>query len=259
MLGTIWNTLLVNPLLNALIGFYQLFGNFGIAIIALTVFIRAILIPVVKPSMEMMKKQKELQPQIMALRQKYKYDQQALGKKQMELFKEHGVNPASGCLNQIAMLVILIALYNVIRNFALTPDINIINEHLYFNFLKLASGEILSTKFLYLDLAKPDPLFIVALLSGVLQFIASKMMMPEVEKIEKQAEKTPGKTDDMAAMMQQQTLYMMPIMNVIIGVTLPSGVMLYIIATTIFTVVQNYFITGWGGLKPWINKLKSVI
>ena len=81
------------------------------------------------------------------------------------------------------------------------------------------------------------------------------MMMPFVEKAEKIAEKTEPKTDDIAFQMQQQTLYMMPIMNVVIGVALPSGVLLYIVVTTLFTIAQNYFISGWGGMKPLIKKL----
>ncbi|OGC38966.1 hypothetical protein A3K42_00420 [candidate division WWE3 bacterium RBG_13_37_7] len=130
-----------------------------------------------------------------------------------------------------------------------------INTQLYFDFLKLGDT-ILKTRFFYLDLTKPDPFYITAVLSGILQFIASKMMMPAIEKAEKAAEKTPGKMDDLAYNMQQQSLYMMPVMSVIIGVTLPAGIMLYIVTTTLFSIVQNYCINGWGGVKPWIDKIK---
>ncbi|NMB70240.1 YidC/Oxa1 family membrane protein insertase [candidate division WWE3 bacterium] len=259
MLAFIWNNILVNPILNGLVALYQIFGSLGISIIILTLIIRGILVPVVAPSLKAMKKQRDLQPEINKLKEKYSYDKQLLAQKQMELFKQHGINPMSGCLNQVIMILVLIALYNVIRKFTLNGTAEELNNGIYFTALKFAEGTIIPTKFLYLDLAKPDPYFGLALLSGLLQFIASKMTIPYVELAEKAAEKTPAKSDDIAMAMQQQSLYMMPIMNVIIGVTLPAGVVLYILTTTLFTIVQNYFISGLGGLKPWVAKAKKLL
>ena len=108
-----------------------------------------------------------------------------------------------------------------------------------------------------MDLAKPDPFFILAVLAGLFQLISSKMTMPYVEQGEKAAKKTPGKSDDIAYNMQQQMLYTMPVMNVLIGLTLPSGVVLYMVVTTIFSIAQSYFVSGWGGLKPWIYKIQK--
>lgn len=56
--------------------------------------------------------------------------------------------------------------------------------------------------------------------------------------------------------MQKQNLYMMPIMFFVFGLALPSGVMLYIAVSTLFQIGQTYYFSGWGGLKPWINKIK---
>jgi YidC/Oxa1 family membrane protein insertase len=257
MLSAIWNLILISPLLNGLVVFYRLTGNLGVAIIALTSIIRLALHPIMAPSIKSLKKQQQLQPELKALKEKYKYDQKKLAEKQMEIFKQHGINPATGCLSQIAMLFVLVALFSVIKLFTVTGDAAQINNKLYFQQLKLTQGETITTKFLYMDLAKPDPYFVLAILSGILQFIASKMMMPIMEKAEKAAEKTETKTDDIALQMQQQQLYMMPIMNVIIGVTLPSGVVLYIVTTTLFTIAQNYILNGWGGLKPLITKFKA--
>jgi YidC/Oxa1 family membrane protein insertase len=206
--------------------------------------------------MKTMKKQRDLKPEIDKLKKKYKKDQKALAKKQMELFKQHGINPASGCLTQIVMIIVLIALFSVIRMFTLNGDVNL-NDRIFLDSIKLTQDQVINTKFLYLDLSKPDNLYIMALLSGALQFLVSKMMMPE-EKEMKQAKKaakaTEPKMDDMAVMMQKQSMYMMPLMNVFIGITLPSGLMLYIITQTIFTIVLNYFTIGWGGLAPWLRK-----
>jgi dTDP-4-amino-4,6-dideoxygalactose transaminase len=76
---------------------------------------------------------------------------------------------------------------------------------------------------------------------------------------EKLAKETIDKTDDIAYNMQQQSLYMMPIMSLVIGITLPAGVVLYIVTTTIFSIIQTYLISGLGGVNSWIKKLKSVI
>jgi len=257
MLGTIFNTILINPILNIMVYLYTLTGNLGLAIILVTVVIKTILIPVMNPALKSMKKQRDLKPELDAIKKKYPTDKKKQAEMQMDLFKRNDINPASGCSTQIVMLLILIALFNVIRKFSGDANIAEINNQLYWESLKLSTDHVLNSKFLYLDLTKPDPYYIVAILSGVLQFISSKMMMPTIKKGEKVAEETEVKTDDMAYMMQQQSTYMMPVMNVIIGITLSSGMMLHILVGSIFTIVQNYFVYGWGDLKPWLKKLKS--
>ena len=89
MISEIWNTILVNPIMNVLVGFYQLTGNLGISIILLTIFIRTILIPVILPSMKTMKKQRDLQPEMDKIKEKYKNDKKKQAEMQMALFKQH--------------------------------------------------------------------------------------------------------------------------------------------------------------------------
>ena len=93
MPSVIWTTILVNPIFNLLALMYYLTQSLGISIILLTVAIRTILIPFVIPSMKTMKKQRDLQPEIDALKKKYKYDKKKQAEMQMELFKRHGLNP----------------------------------------------------------------------------------------------------------------------------------------------------------------------
>ena len=255
----LWNNLLVNPLFNLIFVFYRLTGSLGVSIIFLTLIIRAVLVPIMLPSLKALKKQQDLQPEIDKIKLKFKHDKKKQAEMQMELFKKHGINPASGCSTQIIMILVLIALYGVIRKFTLGASIDELNAHVYFNSLKLIEGESINTNFLYMDLAKPDPFFILAILAGLFQLISSKMTMPFVEQGEKAAKKTPGKSDDLAYNMQQQMLYTMPIMNVLIGLTLPSGVVLYMVVTTIFSIAQSYFVSGWGGLKPWIHKVRRIL
>ena len=255
MFSTIWNSLLVNPILNLLVGFYRLTGSLGFSIVMLTVSVRLLLLPAIVPSMKNMKKQRDLQPALDKIKKKYKYDKKKQAEKQMELLKQHGVNPASGCVTQLSMLFVFAALYGVIRKFSGDFDLMAFNDLIYFDFLKFNVGEVLKTTFLYLDLAKPDPYYILGIASGLLQFAYSKMLRPFTEVGEKAAERTPDKKDDIAYNMQEQMLYMMPMMVAIISIKLPAGVVLNIFATTLFLIIQQYIISGPGGLKPLLTKI----
>ena len=265
---SLWQTILYQPLVNALMFLYEiLFHNFGWAIIVLTAIIRSVLIPLTLPSMRAAQKIKELAPEIAKLKKKYANDKQQLAKAQMELYRQHGANPAAGCLPQIVQLIILIALYQAFINvLRVNGDvIEKLNQVLYPS-LKLAEGAIINTNFAYLDLTKPDlfrlpglafplpGLFLI--IAALTQFLSSKMMQPAVAQAKKDAGKTESKADDMVTNMQSQMLYLFPLMTIFIGYSFPSGLILYWFVFSLFTAIQQYFISGWGGLTPWINKLK---
>lgn len=264
----LWHLLLYQPLVNALIFLYQiLFHNLGLAIIVLTVALRSVLIPFTLPSMRTAKKMRELAPQIEKLKRKYGKDRQQLAKAQMELYRQHGANPAAGCLPQIIQLIILIALYRAFIG-VLRPDGDVIqklNQVLYPS-LQLSEGTVVNTQFLWVDLAKPDvfrlPGFpvplpgLILIAAALVQFLSSKMMQPTVAQSQKQASKTETKADDMAATMQSQMLYLFPLMTIFIGYSFPSGLILYWFVFSLFTAVQQYFISGSGGIKVWLEKLK---
>ncbi|MBW6441320.1 YidC/Oxa1 family membrane protein insertase [Patescibacteria group bacterium] len=252
-----WNTILINPIFNLLIGLYRLTGNLGVSIIFFTIVAKTILIPVTIPQIKMAKKQRDIQPELDKIKQKFKYDKKKQAELQMELFKKHGINPGAGCFTTIITFVLMIAIYRAITTLTMATDIIALNDRIYFEGLKFFSGENLATKFLYLDMTKPDPLLIVTVLTVVSQFLATKMISPYSKTATKAVKKTPGQADDIMQAMQKQNQYVMPIMFFVFGITLPSGVMLYILTSTIFQIGQTYFFSGWGGLKPWINKLKS--
>jgi YidC/Oxa1 family membrane protein insertase len=239
--GDIWNTVLYIPILNLLVLCYKLlFNNIGLAIIAMTAIIKLATHPFTKSSLEIAKKQKELQPKINELKEKYK-DKTEFAQKQMDLYKEHGINPVSGCLPQIIQLIIVIALYQVFTNLLTANGVNTgeVNNLTYnIEFLKFKTGEFLNTSLLYWDLHKPDPLYILPVLAAAAQFIMSKWMMPVAAKLEKVAEKTPDKSDDLMYNMQSQMTYMMPIMTLVIGVNLPSGLVLYWLISTLLSIFQ---------------------
>ena len=243
ILSELFNTLLYVPILNFLIFLYwHLWENLGIAIIAMTIILRFVLYPLTKPSMEMARKQKELQPELDKLKKEYK-NKQVLAQKQMELYKKHGANPASGCLPQIVQLIIVIALYKVFTNLLSGLfDAAKINPLLYFDSLKLPLGYQLNTHFLYLNLSKPDPYYVLPVLAAVSQFFMSKYMMVGSKKNEKLVEGTPDKKDDIMYNMQNQMMYLLPVMTLIIGIKLPSGLVLYWFVSTMLAIAMYYYV-----------------
>ncbi len=260
MISQIWNLILVTPLLNLLILFYKILGNnMGFAIIAVSLLVKLVSYPLTSSSLKTMQRQKDLMPELDKLKKRYGHDKKKLAEEQMELYKKAGINPASGCLTQIFPILVIIALFSVINNIfgVSAPSIDTLNSKLYTEFLRFGSGSIINPHFLYLELSKPDRLFILPVLAAALQFLTSKMMMPAISKAEKLAKKADDATDDVMYNMQEQMLYMMPIIFLVVGITLPSGVVLNILVTTLFSLVQQYFISGWGGLSPMFGIKKT--
>jgi len=262
----IWNTLLFQPLVSLLVVFLKTFGNFGIAIIVLTILLRAVLIPLTIPSMKAQKKMAELAPVIAKLKKKHAGDKAKLAKAQMELYKQAGANPAAGCLPMIVQFVILIALYQAFIQILQVDGKDVvakINEIVY-PFLRLPQEAKVDLSFLYLNLAKPDTVNIPGLpplpglfliLAAISQLLSGKMIAPVAKIVEKEAKKTPEKSDDMMASMQSQMLYLFPVMTIFIGYSFPSGLVLYWFIFSAFQLVQQYFMFGWGGLAPWLEKI----
>ena len=261
----LWNSLLFHPLLNSLIFLDRLTGSFGWSVILLTVILRLAMTPLVLPSLRLSKKMQDLAPELAKLKELHKDNKTALMTAQAELYKQHGANPASGCLPQVIQILVLIALFNAF-NSVLVPNGNLtekLNPTLY-SFNRLSDDFQLSTKFLYFDLAKPDvfkvpnlPLPLpgaLLLLTGIIQLLQSKMMAPVVKAEEKVAQKTPGDTDDAMVAAQQQMLYMFPVMTIIFGYQFPSGLVLYWLVFSLVSMAQQYYATGWGGLAPWLSR-----
>lgn len=264
----IWEAIFLQPLLNGLLVFYHLsFGNLGLAIILLTISIRLVLTPLVLPSMKAMQKMRELGPELAKLKERHKGDKTKLMQAQADFYKSRGINPASGCLPQIVQLVILIALFQVFSQtlYANGDVVEKINKLAYPAF---SLKDPLNTGFLLLDLTKPDTfrlpgapfplpgLFLLA--AALVQLLSSKMMAPAVRKEAKVAKKTPGEMDDVMAATQQQMLYLFPLLTIFIGFTFPSGLVLYWFVFSFFQTVQQYLVSGWGGLAPWIKRVSLV-
>lgn len=235
LLGNAWSQFLINPLFELLRYLSILFfNNLGLGILALTLLIRLVLFPLTLPSLKVAQKQKEISGELDELKKLHKDDKKKLAEAQLRLFQKHGINPAAGCLPQILQLVILIALYQVFikvlgfngRDSSLASEYSFINTH-----------------FLYLNLLKPDPLIILPGLAGAAQFLMTKMMLPVVKKEEKIAAKTEDKKDDVMYNVQEQMLYLGPVFTVFISWRLPSGLALYWLATTVFSIAQQWSVS----------------
>ncbi len=268
----LWDTLLIQPLLNSLIGLYRITGNLGWSIVLLTLALRFVMTPLIVPSLKIQKKIQELAPELNKLKEQFKNDKQGLITAQAEMYKKHGANPASGCLPQIIQLLVLIALYSVFNSILVVKGNNVVqtlNKNLY-SFNKLSSDFRFSTNFLNLNLTQPDTFKIPGLsfpipglfliLAALTQFLSSKMMTPVVAAEKKIADKTEASTDDAMVEAQQQMLIIFPLMTILIGYRFPSGLVVYWFVFSFLSMIQQYLVSGWGGLTPWlkrINLLKS--
>jgi YidC/Oxa1 family membrane protein insertase len=152
----IWNSILINPLLNLLFLFYKYVGNMGVAIILLSLLVKVVTLPQALSSMKLMKKQRELMPELDKIKKKFGHDKQKLAEEQMKLYQTAGINPAAGCLTQIFPILIFIALFGVINMLYGThhESLSSINAKLYFDFLRLSAEHALDSRFFYLDLSK---------------------------------------------------------------------------------------------------------
>ncbi len=250
-----WNTLLVEPILNLLMLFYEvLFSNLGLAILGLTMVIRLILFPLTLPSLRMSKKQAELKPALDKLKNKFSDNKEKLAQEQMKLMREHGVNPALGCLPQIVQLIVLIALYQVFRQ-VLAADgqaVAELNRMLYFDFLRIPAEASINTKFLYLDLTQPDPFYVLPILAGLSQaglfLFGNKLRGGAAEEEKKESSENAGKdgqkegADDIMQSMQSQMGFIFPLMTVFIGLRLQSGLVLYWVASVLLSLVQQVIV-----------------
>ncbi len=240
----LFNTILYEPLFNALIGLYHVLPgqDMGVAIIILTLTIKVILF---WPSLSALKSQKKLQdtqPKIEALREKYKDDKEELGRQLMEMYKENKVNPFSSCLPLLIQLPILLALYRAfLQGLRLNAETGLLADeqigHLYTWLSNIyATTAINTTAFGFLDLSA-DHNWWLALLAGAAAFYQARTMQTKRAAIRSEG----AKDENAAAMVSKQMAYFLPIFTVVIGYQFPAGVTLYWLVSTLFSLGQNLY------------------
>lgn len=229
MLSFLYNEIIYKPLVNLLVIFYNVAGyNFGVAIVLLTVLIRLIFYPLTLKAIKSQKILAELQPKLKEIQKKYK-DKEEQAKKMFQLYKEHKINPFSGCLPILIQLPILIALYQIFLK-----GINGIDTSYLYSFV--SKPEIINLSFLgILNLNERN--YILAILAGVLQYFQTKMMQGFKSKNDFSFQK-----EDISSLLNKQMLFMFPILTVFIAATLPSALALYWVVSTLFSIVQQYFV-----------------
>ncbi len=215
---------LTKPLFLLMNFFYMLIGNFGLAIMMVTILVKIAMFPLANKSYKAMAKMKILQPEMLKLREKYHDDSIALNKEMMALYKRHGVNPASGCLPILLQMPVFFALYKVLY-------VTIEMRHApFFGWLK--------------DLSAHDPSNIFTAF-GLLPWNAPSMLhlgiLPILYCITMliQQQQQPAPTDPVQAKMMK----FLPFMFMFIFSSLPAGLVLYWVWSNIVSIAQQEVIT----------------
>ncbi len=226
----LFNQIFYEPIFNLVIWLYNVIPgeSLGLAIIALTIIIKLILLPLSQKSIKSQKALQEIQPKIDELKKKYKDKKEEMGKAMMNLYKEHKVNPFSSCLPLLIQLPFLLAVFRVFRNG--------IENNLSLVYPFIETPDTIHNMWLGIDLSSPSILF--ALLAGSAQFWQAKMMMAKKPKTQDKG----SKNENMAAMMSKQMVYFMPVITIFIGLRLPGGLTLYWFLVTLLTALQQVVI-----------------
>lgn len=225
----IFNEILFRPLFNVTVFLYNILpGNdFGLAIVVLTVIIKLIFFPLASKSIKSQKKLSQLNPQIQQIKEKYKDNPKAQSEATLVLYRESGINPIAGCLPLLIQIPILIGLYQ-----AFIAGVKPESLSLLYSFIK--NPEIINKiSFGFIDITSKMP--ILALISGGFQFIQARSSA-------RQMQVAGGTTKEMKAL-NTQMLYFFPVMIVIIGWNLPAGLVIYWLATTLFSIAEQAYIS----------------
>ena len=206
---------LVDFVVYVLNAIYGVVGNYGIAIIIVTVLMRIIIFPLTLKQEKSMKKMRELQPELEKIKEKYKDNPQEYQQKTAELYRESGVNPLGGCLPLLIQMPVFVALYWAFSGNAIPAD----------------------AKFLWFTLKQPDRLFMI----GNFAFNLLPILNVGVTYIQQKI-MTSATSGQESSQQMQTMLYMMPLMMLFIFYKMPSGVTLYYLVSGALSLVQQYFI-----------------
>jgi YidC/Oxa1 family membrane protein insertase len=256
-----------------LVGVYDLLRGLGVpaaigwAIVALTLLVRAIVIPLYRRQLTSQRRMQLLQPEIKEIQRRYKGDAVKSRVAQQELMKERGVSPLAGCLPLILQMPLLFIMYSVIQNGLTNQNPSAMLEVFGVQVVPLTCTNVVNGVVdpykpcidtiipffgTSIDVSQPSTIFsvalggfvlgisILAIISAGLQLVQSRMMLP----------KTKPEDDDPNTKIQRQTMLFLPLISVAYGGFLPAGLFIYWITATIFSIAQQYLIVGWGGMFP---------
>jgi YidC/Oxa1 family membrane protein insertase len=200
-----WFTIFAYPILRFLKFLYSYVGNFGLAIILLTVLLKIATYPLTYKSMKNMKEMAKLQPQLAKIREKYKDDKESLNREMMSVMKTHGANPLAGCLPMVIQMPIFFALYRVLYS-----SIDLYHAP-FFGYIH--------------DLSAKDPYYVTPVLMSLLMFMQQTL--------------TPNTAADPA---QQKMIKFMPLMFGVFMLSLPAGLTLYMLTNAGASIIQQLYL-----------------
>ncbi|MDP8246828.1 MAG: membrane protein insertase YidC [Candidatus Tritonobacter lacicola] len=204
--------------------FYGICGNYGVAIILLTIAIRIVLFPLNQKSFKSMKKMQDLAPLLEPLKEKYKKDAKKLQAETMALYKKHGVNPMSGCFPMLLQMPILIAFFQTLRS----------------------SVMLWGAHFLWIkDLSEPDAIYTLQqslpIIGNNINLLPILMLVVFVLQ-QKMSPAGMGGGGAQAAQQQKMMSTMMPIIFGVLFYNMPSGLVLYFTVSTLLGILQQWLV-----------------
>lgn len=223
MFSFFYNEFLWRPLFNGLIFFYTSLpvADLGLAIILLTIVIRAILAPVLWKAQVAQKDLQLIQPEIKKIQDQFKHNKEAQSKALMELYARHKVNPFSGCLLMLIQLPIMIALLHVFQDFD-------VSQLTFLYPFITRPVDIKTVSFGIIDLAKGN--IFLGVIAAVSQYFQTKMTtVKQMNTSEK----------NFASLFQTQALYIFPLLILVWSFKLPSALTLYWTIMNGFGIVQE--------------------
>lgn len=230
-----WEEIFYKPLLNVLIFFLSFIPghHLGWAVILLTLLIKFILLAPNQKALRAQRRMQKIQPQLEALKKKYQNEPQRLAMETMEVWKKHKVSPMSSCLPLLIQFPVLIALFYVVKN-----GLTYINPQLLYAGLQGFDASVINPYFLGLDLTQIN-FIILPLVIGGLQYIQMKMSMGNALKNQPVAK---DEAPNPMLMMNKTMIYFLPVMIALFTATVPAAVALYWGTSTVFGIVQQYFV-----------------
>jgi len=250
-IGYFFNLIITFPILNVLMLLYYIVGDFALAIILLTVIIRLIMFPLTLKQLKSTKAMQQIQPLIADVKKQYPKDQRAQLEATQAIYKEYGINPAAGCLPLLVQLPVLYGLYFALRSVVSGGTVKSINALIYPFLPKLPAGTSIAslTDFRWFTFINPawhiplslaDPTHILPILAALATFVQLRMSQPRNVA-----------TSSSNAMANQMKImqYIMPFFTSFIASYSSSGLPRYSTTSSIFSMLQRYFVPGGGQLR----------
>jgi YidC/Oxa1 family membrane protein insertase len=255
-----WNRFLVYPLVEFLIiinSFIEGLGipySWGWSIILLTLLLKIVTLPLTRKQLQSTKATQEMQPKLAELQAKYGKDRQKMAEEQMKLYKEAGVNPMGGCLPLLIQMPILFALYQALYILAATPEFA---DASFFWIPDLAfPTQQIGTSWISDFYRTNQWLLLFAYFSLPVLMLVSQIVMQKMTQPAKDRSGNKTQAQGQTQMMNSMMMFM-PIMFGYITLGLPAGLTLYWTTSNILSLIQQYFVAGWGGLVDWLPMLRK--